>query len=444
MINQHFENLRKILEGMSEDVTDVCKEALASHGDTQGLSAVERMVAPRGVPQGLTPGTPRNTPVVAPVTSTWSPVDPWEGLAAPAAALTSAAAQPSVVTPELLSSVLAVYGVTTTSSHVATGPTVTTHVLGIPVGSRVSSVVSRESDLARDLGVDSVRIIDRVPGHPGCIGVEMPNKTRVEVSFRSVLLDMPESEGSPVVALGVNTLGRSTWRKLSDLPHMLVAGASKSGKSIFLHSLVCSVVARHTPETVKLVLVDPKRVEFGEYAALPHMAIPVAHTAGDALAALDYLVAQLDVRKDMLVGSGHRDIQAYHAAGGRCMPYVLAVIDEYSALMMSGGKGTAKAVEEKILRLAQEARAFGIHLVLATQRPSADVVTGAIKANMQAKAVFRVSSAVDSRVVMDTNGAEGLRGNGDMLYSDDSGTVRIQGVMVDDSTRKAVCRGGTP
>ena len=442
MSNQHFDNVRRMLDEVTADTAGICRDALASSGDTAGLSAVERMLAPRGVPRGLTPGAPLAvkpkgvTPAVVPA---WTPVDPWEDLVAPAGIT---AATPSSVSSELLTSVLSVYGVTTTSSHTAVGPTVTTFILGVPVGSKVSTVASRESDLARDLGVDSVRVLDRVPGHPGCIGCEIPNKVRTPVGFRNSLLDMPEpTEGmAPLVALGVDTSGRTTWRRLSDFPHLLVAGTTGSGKSVFLHSLICSVLARHTPDTVKLVLVDPKRVEFVAYSAVPHLARPVARTAGEAAEALDYLVATMESRYAMLESRGVSDICGYTAAGGTGMPYILAVVDEYSDLMMSGGKKSG--VEDKIIRLAQMARAVGIHLVLATQKPTVDVVTGQIRSNMGARAVFRVSSATDSRVVLDTGGAESLLGKGDMLFSDASGVSRMQGVSVDSVTKAAVCRGG--
>ena len=436
-----------ILDGVAKDIMGDLEATARSLQQPAGKTT--------GIPAGLTPGVVvpppvRKTPVqrascvpaptAAPTAAAapWTPVDPWTELPdsprAPAGA--------PKVDAKGLAEVLGAYGVSAEPRTATTGPTVTTYVMKVPVGSKVSSVVSREADLARDLGVSGVRVLDRVAGHPGCIGVEIPNTVRAGVGFRDMLLGIPEATPGvcPSVALGVDSTGRDVWRQLSDFPHLLVAGTTGSGKSVFLHGLVCSLVARHSPEDVKLVLVDPKRVEFGGYAGIPHLARGLARTADEAREAVDYLVAEMDQRYALLEKHGARDIAAYNAGNhtGNRLPYILAVVDEYSDLMMSGGR--KNGIEDKLVRIAQLARAVGIHMVLATQRPTVDVVTGQIRSNLPARAVFRVSSAADSRVVLDpcAGSADTLLGKGDCLYSDSRGVSRLQGVDIDPDTRDAI------
>jgi DNA segregation ATPase FtsK/SpoIIIE, S-DNA-T family len=329
------------------------------------------------------------------------------------------------------------------------GPTVTRYELELAPGVKVNRITSLAHDLAYALATPDVRILAPIPGR-SAIGVEVPNKQRQLVTLGDILAS-PEAkqDTNPLaVGLGRDIAGRPVMLDLATLPHVLIAGATGAGKSSCINSLVTSLLMRNTPEQVRLILVDPKRVELGAYNDLPHLLTAVVTNPKKAANALDWAVREMDLRYEMLAEVGVRDVAGFNAAhdrgdlptpddpdpvtgrGYERLPYVVVVVDELNDLMMVA----ARDVEASICRIAQMARAVGIHLVIATQRPSVDVITGVIKANIPSRMAFSVTSLADSRVILDQSGAEKLVGQGDMLLVTASETRprRIQGAWVDE------------
>jgi S-DNA-T family DNA segregation ATPase FtsK/SpoIIIE len=301
---------------------------------------------------------------------------------------------------------------------------------------RVSKIASLADDLALALSARTIRIQAPVPGK-GYIGIEVPNE---EVSL-VVLRDVIESEAfkrlkSPLrFALGQNVAGNAMAADLSVMPHLLIAGATGSGKSVCVNALICCLLMHNTPDTLRMVMVDPKRVELTGYNGIPHLLTPVVVELEKVVTALQWILREMDARYQKLAEAGCRNIKEYNAKmtsqAGMKLPYLVVVIDELADLMMLAPDDT----ERSITRLAQLARATGIHMVIATQRPSVDVVTGLIKANLPARIAFAVASGVDSRVILDQPGAERLLGRGDMLFQspDAPAPIRLQGVFVSDN-----------
>ncbi|HEX9377115.1 MAG TPA: DNA translocase FtsK 4TM domain-containing protein [Actinomycetota bacterium] len=337
------------------------------------------------------------------------------------------------------------------------GPTVTLYEVEVEAGTKVNRVLSLADDIAYTLATPDVRIIAPIPGR-SAIGVEVPNKVRDFVMLGDVLRAKAAREARHplTVGLGKDVHGRAVMVNLSEMPHVLIAGATGAGKSSLINSFITSILMRTTPDDVKMVLVDPKRVELSHFRDLPHLLSPVIVHPKRAAEALSWVVREMELRYEMLAQVGMRDITSYQrdrAAGtlrippgqdeafGH-LPYLLVVVDELADLMMVAPRD----VEDAICRIAQMARAVGIHLVVATQRPSVDVVTGLIKANIPSRIAFMTSSQADSRVILDVNGAEKLVGHGDMLFlpSNFSKPVRIQGAWVTEGEVEAVakwCRG---
>jgi len=346
-----------------------------------------------------------------------------------------------------LESALAEHGVETRLVGMVVGPTVTRFELELGPGVKVSRVTSLNKDIAYAMASPDVRILAPIPGRQA-IGVEVPNTQR-EVVALGDLLASPEAKRAqhPLeVAVGRDINGKAVMANLARMPHILIAGATGAGKSSCINSIITSILMRTSPDQVRLILVDPKRVELGQYNRLPHLLTQVVTNPKKAANALAWAVREMERRYDLLSEVGVRDIDGYNAAYDRGdyalgpeddpetartyerLPYILVVVDELNDLMMVA----ARDVEESICRIAQMARAVGIHLVIATQRPSVNVITGVIKANVPARLAFAVSSLADSRVILDQGGAERLVGKGDMLLLDQTSSVpsRIQGAWV--------------
>ncbi|HEX6420316.1 MAG TPA: DNA translocase FtsK 4TM domain-containing protein [Acidimicrobiales bacterium] len=360
-------------------------------------------------------------------------------------------------TGRTLEKALADHGVETRLVGMVVGPTVTRYELELGPGVKVNRVTSLHKDIAYAMATPDVRILAPIPGKQA-IGVEVPNARRQVVSLGDILLSEEARRAShPLeVAMGRDINGRSVMMNLAAMPHVLIAGATGAGKSSCLNSLITSILMRSTPDQVRMILVDPKRVEMGQYDRLPHLLTQVVTNPKKAANALAWAVKEMERRYDLLAEVGFRDITGYNAAVDRGdlaeqpggpdgdgavpssfprLPFILVVIDELADLMMVA----ARDVEESIARLAQMARAVGIHLVIATQRPSVNVITGLIKANVPARIAFAVSSVTDSRVILDQAGAERLIGKGDMLVLEGGSSVarRIQGAWVtEDEVRK--------
>jgi len=352
---------------------------------------------------------------------------------------------------KLLEAALAEHGVQTRLVGMVVGPTVTRYELELAAGVKVARVTSLHKDIAYSMATPDVRILAPIPGKQA-IGVEVPNDSRQVVAVGDILAS-PEARAAknPLeVAIGRDINGRSILADLSKMPHILIAGATGAGKSSCINSLLTSILMRSTPDQVRLILIDPKRVELGQYNRLPHLLTQVVTNPKKAANALAWTVKEMERRYDLLSDVGFRDIDGYNAAYDKGeliddpamgleydrLPYILVVVDELNDLMMVA----ARDVEDSICRIAQMARAVGIHLVIATQRPSVNVITGVIKANVPARLAFAVSSLADSRVILDQGGAEKLLGRGDMLLIGPSSSIaqRIQGAWVTEDEVRAV------
>ncbi|MCU0261763.1 MAG: DNA translocase FtsK [Ilumatobacteraceae bacterium] len=343
------------------------------------------------------------------------------------------------------------HGVETTLVGMTVGPTVTRYELELGVGVKVARVTNLQKDIAYALAAIDVRILAPIPGR-SAIGVEVPNHQRQLVSLGDLLTSKEAAEAThPLdVAIGKDIAGRSVFLDLATTPHLLIAGATGAGKSSGINCIITSLLMRTTPDQVRLILIDPKQVEMGQYQRLPHLLTQPVTNPKKAANALGWAVKEMERRYDLLSEVGFRDISGYNAAFDRGelvpepgstvqyerLPYIVVVVDELNDLMMVA----ARDVEDSITRIAQKARAVGVHLIVATQRPSVNVITGVIKANIPARMAFSVSSLMDSRVILDQPGAEKLVGKGDMLLlSGSSVAQRIQGSWVsEDEVRKVV------
>jgi S-DNA-T family DNA segregation ATPase FtsK/SpoIIIE len=311
------------------------------------------------------------------------------------------------------------------------GPRVTRYELRLGSGVKVGKVRNLQQDIAYALAATEVRILAPIPGK-SAVGVEVPNTRPAKVTLGDVFLEFPEgNDWTLPVGLGKDISGRAVFFDLADMPHLLVAGTTGSGKSVMLNALLTSLLLTTDPRQVKMVLVDPKRVELSHYARVPHLITPVVTDVKKAANALAWAVAEMERRYEVLEKTGARSLEGYNARSETPMPYVVIVIDELADLMMQA----AAKVEDAVIRIAQKARAVGLHLVVATQRPSVDVITGMIKANVPSRIAFAVSSQVDSRVILDSPGAEALLGMGDMLFKPVSALrpSRVQGAFISET-----------
>lgn len=336
------------------------------------------------------------------------------------------------------------YGIKAKVIEVHVGPAVTQYEMELERGTKVNKVLSISREIALALAAKEVRIEAPIPGK-NTVGVEIPNQTIMAVSMREIMEDLernPKYKDSKLAApLGRDIMGNVKCVEINKTPHMLVAGATGSGKSVCINNIILAILMRATPDEAKMVLVDPKKVEFNVYEGIPHLLTPVVTDPKKASAALQKIVVEMDDRYETFKNSGTKNIQTYNDyvekelkknpnCGLTKMPFILVVIDELADLMLVA----AKEVEESIMRITQLARAAGIHLIVATQRPSTDIITGVVKSNIPTRISFAVSSSIDSRTILDMVGAEKLLGKGDMLYKpmDDNTPTRIQGSFVSD------------
>jgi DNA segregation ATPase FtsK/SpoIIIE, S-DNA-T family len=342
---------------------------------------------------------------------------------------------------KIIETTLGTFGVECKVVGVNPGPAVTQYEIQPGAGVQVKRITALQYDLSLALAAAPLRIEAPIPGK-SAVGIEVPNKSASLVTIREVLETAAFREGTNKLALGMgnDVSGQSIVADLTRMPHLLIAGATGQGKSVCINALITSLLFQVTPDHMRLLLIDPKRVELTGYNGLPHLALPVLVESHQAAAALRWAVAEMDRRYKMFSAEGVRNIAAYNEKAtqrlARELPYIVIVIDELADLMMVA----AGEIEELICRIAQLARAVGIHLIIATQRPSTDIITGLIKANIPSRIAFAVGSQVDSRVILDTGGAEKLLGRGDMLYQpvDAGKPTRIQGAFVSDPEVEAV------
>lgn len=336
------------------------------------------------------------------------------------------------------------FGMVAKVIEIHVGPAVTQYEMELQRGTKVNKVLSISREIALELSAKEVRIEAPIPGK-STVGIEIPNQTIIPVSMREIMEDLernPKYKDSKLAApLGRDIMGNVKCVEINKTPHMLVAGATGSGKSVCINNIILSVIMRSTPDEVKMVLIDPKKVEFNAYEGIPHLLMPVVTDPKKASAALQKIVVEMDDRYETFKNSGTKNISTYNEyiekqlkknpnCGLKKMPFILVIIDELADLMLVA----AKEVEDSIMRITQLARAAGIHLIVATQRPSTDVITGVVKSNIPTRISFAVSSSIDSRTILDMTGAEKLLGKGDMLYKpmDDNIPTRVQGSFVSD------------
>ena len=355
----------------------------------------------------------------------------------------------AVESAERLTAVLNEFGVHASINNISIGPSITKYELKLETGTRVNKIMSLQDDIKLALAAKDIRIEAPIPGKPA-VGVEIPNLVSSMVSFKEVFKNIPDKykDNKLVVPLGKDVNGQVIYAELNKMPHLLIAGATGSGKSVCVNTIISSILMRAKPDEVKLILVDPKKVELSNYNGVPHLLAPVVTDPKKAAATLRETVSEMERRYDLFAGANVRKIETYNQYVEKKnqendaehqlekLPYIVVILDEVADLMMVASKD----VEDCIMRIAQLARAAGIHLIVATQRPSTDIITGVIKANIPSRIAFAVSSSIDSRTILDCTGAEKLLGKGDMLFLPMglNSPIRVQGAYVDDSEVEAI------
>src|SRR4051812_3315017 len=336
-------------------------------------------------------------------------------------------AEASARVAEALVSTLKSFGVEANVVGQIAGPRVTRYELQLAPGTKVSKVAGLKDDLSYALATTEIRILAPIPGKQA-VGVELPNSSPSYVALGDIYEDLPPTSSPLAVWLGKDISGHAVWTDLARMPHVLIAGTTGSGKSGCINTILTSILLRSTPDEVRMILIDPKRIELNYYESIPHLLTPVVSSPKGAAAVLANVVTEMERRYEQLSILRARNLaeanRTLRGRGEETLPYLLVVIDELADLMMI----SPQEVEDAIIRLAQKSRAVGIHLVLAPQRPSVDVITGMIKANVPSRIAFAVSSMTDSRVILDPSGAESLLGQGDMLFKP-LGTSRLQRVQ---------------
>ena len=332
--------------------------------------------------------------------------------------------------PEFLEKILLDFGVNGSIKKVSHGPVVTLNEFEPAAGVKVSKIINLSDDIARNTSSESARI-STIPGS-NTIGIELPNNSRENVYLSEILnnSDFKKKEIKLPIALGKSISGKPLVGDLSSMPHLLIAGTTGSGKSVCINTIILSLLYRHTPEKCKFILIDPKMLELSTYEGIPHLLCPVITEAKKAASVLGWVVKEMESRYKLMTKEGVRNIDGYNAKHKLPMPYIVVVVDEMSDLMLVAGK----EIENYIQKLSQMARAAGIHIIMATQRPSVDVITGTIKANFPTRISFQVASKIDSRTILGEQGAEQLLGKGDMLYmSSANRIIRIHAPFVSDN-----------
>ncbi len=333
-----------------------------------------------------------------------------------------------------LEEVLKVFEISGKIVQVNIGPTVTQYELDLKAGTKVNKLLGIQREIALAMAAKDVRIQAPIPGK-NTIGIELPNKVNASVSFKEVFSSMPDINEKTLLAVGLgkDIMGKVKWCEINATPHLLVAGSTGSGKSVCINCIIASILMRSRPDQVKLVLVDPKKVEFTMYEGVPHLLSPVVTSPKKASIALKNIVGEMERRYELLEQTKNKNIIGYNRfcethPEYKKLPYIVVIIDELADLMLVA----AKEVEDSIMRITQMARAAGIHLIVATQRPSTDIITGVVKANIPSRISFAVSSQIDSRTILDMGGAEKLLGKGDMLFlpMGESIPIRVQGAYV--------------
>ncbi len=332
--------------------------------------------------------------------------------------------------PEFLEKILLDFGVNGKIKKVSHGPVVTLNEFEPAAGVKVSKIINLSDDIARNTSSESARIAT-IPGS-NTVGIELPNSSRENV-YLSEILDKPDFKKREIklpIALGKNISGTPIVSDLTSMPHLLIAGTTGSGKSVCINTIILSLLYRHTPEKCKFILIDPKMLELSTYEGIPHLLCPVITEAKKAASVLGWVVKEMESRYRLMTKEGVRNIDGYNAKHKLPMPYIVVVVDEMSDLMLVAGK----EIENYIQKLSQMARAAGIHIIMATQRPSVDVITGTIKANFPTRISFQVTSKIDSRTILGEQGAEQLLGKGDMLYMSSANRIlRIHAPFVSDN-----------
>ncbi len=323
---------------------------------------------------------------------------------------------------------LAEFGIPVEMGEVSTGPSVTQYTLKPAQGVKIARIAALQNDLALALAAHPLRMEAPIPGK-SLVGLEIPNKAIAFVGLRPLIEDQRFQEGGQLIfPLGKDVRGDAVYADIARMPHLLIAGSTGSGKSVAIHDIITSLLFKNSPAELRFIMIDPKRVELAHYHDIPHLVAPVVTRPKGAIKALRWAVAEMERRYEVLAGQRTRDIAGYNAIAEEPLPFIMIVIDELADLMVAYGR----EVESSIVRIAQMARAVGIHLLLATQRPSVDVITGLIKANITTRMAFAVASQIDSRTILDGMGAEKLLGRGDMLFlgADYSKPKRIQSAFI--------------
>ncbi|MDD5145065.1 MAG: DNA translocase FtsK [Candidatus Pacebacteria bacterium] len=333
------------------------------------------------------------------------------------------------------------FGLSVEMSEINIGPAVTQYTLKPAEGIKLNKITGLSNNLSLALAAHPIRLEAPIPGK-SLVGIEIPNKERCKVRLKDLLSNpnFQKTSSSLTLALGKDVSGQVCFTDLARMPHLLVAGATGTGKTVFLNTLILSLLYQNSPASLRLILIDPKRVEFSAYKEIPHLLCPVIFNAQKSVNALKWIISEMERRFDVLSQNGSRDLSSYNNKVAKSeespLPYIVLIVDELADLMASKGR----EMEAGIVRLAQMARAVGIHLVLATQRPSVEVVTGLIKANITSRVAFQVASQVDSRTILDTAGADKLLGQGDLLFisNENPKPKRIQGAFISEKEVKKV------